>query len=93
MSVTTEIYQRSAVPGQQIWTGVGELVVSTTDYDSGQLTIATGLNTIFYAHASFVENQGLDLPPIWADLSTAGTVVFKCANADQLTIRFIIIGI
>ncbi len=87
------VTQMSQLPGMMLITGYGEMVVNTSDYDSGELTIKTGFSKIWAAIGSFRESTVLDTPPIWCDFTTtAGVAVFKCANVDQVEISFIILG-
>lgn len=87
-------YIMSQLPNQMFAAGSGELVINTSDYDSGELTIVTGWSKITSATANFREDPGVDLPPIWCDFtSTAGTIVFSCANVDGLEISFQFTGL
>jgi len=77
----------------QFIAGKGEMVINTSDYDSGELTVVTGMVEIYGVCATFCESQVLDLPPIWCDYTTtAGTAVFKCSNVDALEICYLIWG-
>ena len=93
MTLSTTTQNIATVPGMEFLAGKGEMVLNASDYDSGELTVTTGMVEIYGAVATFRESQVLDLPPIWCDYTTtAGAAVFKCANIDQIEICYLIWG-